>query len=236
MQQCGVLLNTDIIVKNRKCCKSCFHKTIRKQPIKPVSNSANKTIPTSLITKADRTIILGHSASGKSYLMNSILNKLNRNDVYIICRRRDQYPNKYINQSTEIKSLEDYRNKTVIFDDMLGDKQSREIDQFFIRSQHQNINVYYISQSWYDLPKNTIRNICSVIMMFKQTAKYMVLYNDVGGLDMDKKEWREICSKAWSLPYSYIQIDKLANIKDRHSIRNVNDPIIICCIPETNPF
>ena len=82
------------------------------------------------------------------YLMNYILNKLNPNYFYIVCRSNDQYPNNIINQNTEIKPLECYRNKTVVFDDMLCSKRARDIDQFFTRSRHDNINVYYISQSW----------------------------------------------------------------------------------------
>ena len=169
--------------------------------------------------------------------MNYILNKLNPNDFYVVCRSNDKYTNKFINQNSEIKTLERYRNKTVIFDDMLCSKQARDIDQFFTRSRHNNINVYYISQKWYDLPKNTIRNNCSVIMMFKQTFRdIVILYVDIGGLDMDKKEWREMCSKAWSMPHNYLQIDKLADINLRYRIRNVNDPKIINCTPETKTF
>ena len=44
--------------------------------------------------------------------------------------------------------------------------------------------------------------------MFKQTFRdIVILYIDVSGLDMDKKEWREMCSKAWSMPHNYLQID-----------------------------
>ena len=63
--------------------------------------------------------------------------------------------------------------------------------------------------------------------MFKQTFNDIVsLYNDVSGLDMDKKEWRETCSKAWSIPHNYIQINKTAYISQSYSIRNVNDPVV----------
>ena len=141
--KCGALLNPDNIVRNRKWCKSCFYKTIKKQPITTVIPTTNESIS----HKTERTIICGYSGSRKTYLMNYILNKLNRDDVFIICRSKDQYPDRYFNQSTEIKPLEDYRNLTVIFDDMLCGKQSQEIDQFFTRSRYQNINIYYISQS-----------------------------------------------------------------------------------------
>ena len=91
--KCGAFLKPDNIVKNRKYCKSCFYNTIKKKPIIPIITTTNN----SAFHKAERTIILGHSGSGKTYLMNSILNKLDPNDVYIICRSKDQYPDKYLN-------------------------------------------------------------------------------------------------------------------------------------------
>ena len=41
---------------------------------------------------------------------------------------------------------------------MLGSKEAKDIDAFFTRGRHQKLDIYYISQSWYELPKNTIRN------------------------------------------------------------------------------
>ena len=51
---------------------------------------------------------------------------------------------------------------------MLGSKEANDIDAFFSRGRHQNLDIYYISQSWYELPKNFIRNICSKIILFPQ--------------------------------------------------------------------
>ena len=208
-------------------------KKIEKHPLIPKPLTTNTTT----FYKAERTIILGHSGSGKTYLMNTILNKLNLNDIYVICRNQDRYLDEYVNQSTEIKPLKDYQNKTVIFDNVFCSPQSGEIDQFCTRSRHQNIKIYYISQSWCDVAKNTIRNNCSVVMMSKQTFNDIVsLYSDVNGLDMDKKEWRELCSKAWSIPHNFIQVNKIADISQRYSFRNVNDPVVIYWPRTLKPF
>ena len=69
---------------------------------------------------------------------------------------------------------------------------------FFTRGRHQNLDIYYISQSWYELPKNTIRNNCSRIMLFPQTLKDItMIYNDISGLHMSFSEWRDFCRDAW---------------------------------------
>ena len=41
---------------------------------------------------------------------------------------------------------------------MLGAKNSSQIDEFFTRGRHEDLDVYYISQSYFALPRQSIRN------------------------------------------------------------------------------
>ena len=162
--------------------------------------------------KTERTLIIGRSGCGKTFLMLSLLKDKNPDDVYIICKTDNQYPSNFHNQSREILPLEDYGNKTIVFDDI------------------------YISQSWYELPKNTIRNNCSRIMLFPQTLKDItIIYNDISGFHMNFSEWRDFCRDAWKKKYNYIQIDKDRDLDDMYSIKNVSGLEIIA-IPETDAF
>ena len=47
----------------------------------------------------------------------------------------------------EFESANEYKNATIIFDDILGSSNNRDIDQFFIRGRHNNLDIYYLSQS-----------------------------------------------------------------------------------------
>ena len=86
---------------------------------------------------------------------------------------------------------------------------------FFTRGRHQNIDIYYIPQSWYEVRKNTIRNNCSRIMLFSQTVKDItMIYNDISGLHMSFSVWRDFCRDAWKKRYIYIQIDKDKDLED----------------------
>ena len=119
---------------------------------------------------------------------------------------------------------------------MLGSKEAKDIDAFFTRGRHQNLDIYYIFQSWYDLPKNTIRNNCSRIMLFPQTLKDITkIYNDISGLHMNFSEWRDFCRDAWKTRYNYIQIVKDKDLDDMKSIKNVSG-LEIKAIPETDAF
>ena len=78
-------------------------------------------------------------------------------DIYIISKSPpEQYTNSKIKikeVTDEIKPLNEYENGVIVFDDILGSSNSRFIDQFFIRGRHNNLDIYYLSQSYFDLPK-----------------------------------------------------------------------------------
>ena len=167
--KCNILINKNNIVKNRKGCKSCLHKMTNKQVITPHQYLSNNHE-----IKTNRYIIVGSSGAGKTNLMLDLLKNINPNNVDIICRSKNQYPDKYPNQSLEIEDVEFYENSHIVFDELLGSKQSRDIDQFFTRSRHNIINVYYITQSWYAIPKNTIRINTSIIYISTNETRYSV--------------------------------------------------------------
>ena len=108
---------------------------------------------------------------------------------------------------------------------------------FFTRGRHKNIDIYYISQSWYELPKNTIRNICSRIILVHERLKdiTMIYHYDFSGLHMCFSEWRNFCREAWQKRYIYIQIDKDKDLHDMYSIKNVSG-LEIAGVPETTAF
>ena len=181
------------------------------------------------LMKTERTLIIGRSGCGKTFLMLS--KEKYPDDVYIICKTDNRYPSKYHNQSREILPLEYYGNKTI--DDTLGLKKAKDIDAFFTRGRHQNPDNYYISQSCYELPKHTTPNKFSRIMLFPHTLKDItMIYNDISGLHMNFSEWRNFCRDAWKKSYTYIQIDKDKDLDDIHSIKNVSG-LEIGAVPET---
>ena len=84
------------------------------------------------------------------------------------------------------------------------DHNQKEIESFFTRGRHKNLGVYYLSQSYFDLPLRTIRNNSNIILLFKQTKNGVKhLYNDIAGLDMSYNEWKQLCKMAWEEKYNY---------------------------------
>ena len=81
---------------------------------------------------------------------------------FIITISLNQYPNIKGQVSDEIQPLEIYENSAVVFDEMLLSKQETNIDLLFTRGRHSNIDICYISESYFRLPKITVRNISNI--------------------------------------------------------------------------
>ena len=165
----------------------------------------------------NRTLIVGPSFCGKTHLL---LNKLQlirldnpEQKICIITRSPEQY-NKIEIEDVSVeedlgdKSIQDFQNCCVVFDDML-DSNQKLIDPFFTRGRHNDLDVYYLSQSYFDLPKRTIRNNSNIIILFQQTLKDVEhIYRDIAGFDMSNDEFKSLCREAWRDNYNYLLINR----------------------------
>ena len=137
---------------------------LEKPIINNVDNNNNK-----------RTLLVGPSFSGITYLMLKTLSRVPDRDIYINTKSPpEQYTNSKIKIkeiSDENKPLNEYEYGIMVFDDILGSSNSRFKDPFLIRERHINLDVYYLSRSYFDLPKRTIRNKSNKIILFNQTLK-----------------------------------------------------------------
>ena len=156
---CNIKIDQYNYKYQRTVCKDCYKIKKQKYNKKHVTqNNIN-----------NRTLIVGPSFSGKSYLMLKILSQMRDRDIYIFTKSPpEQYSNTKIKIkqiSDEIKPVNEYQNGIIVFDDALGSSNSKYIDQFFIRGRHNNLDIYYLSRSYFDLPK-TIRNNSNKIILF----------------------------------------------------------------------
>ena len=151
---CKIKLHLSNYKKDRTVCKDCYNKKKSKNNL--VQNEI--TIPhqqpkieNGNNNKNDRTLLVGPSFSGKTYLTLRTLSRIPDRDIYISTKSP---PEQYTDSKTrikeisdEIKPLNDYECGIMVFDDILGPSNSRFIDQFFIRGRHNKLDIYYLSQS-----------------------------------------------------------------------------------------
>ena len=210
---CNIKLDINNYKKDRTVCKDCYIKKKRKNNLVQNEITTSHQQPKIENNNNNRTLLVGPSFSGKTYLMLKILSRIPNRDIYIITTSPpEQYTNSKIKIkeiSDEIKSQTEYENGIIVFDDVLGSSNSRFIDQFLIRGRHNNISIYYLSQPYFDLPKRTIRNNSNKIILYNQTLKVTEhIYRDVAGYDMKYDEFKELCRKSWEEDYNYLCIDR----------------------------
>ena len=82
---------------------------------------------------------------------------------------------------------------------MLGAGNSSQKDEFFTRGRHEDLDVYYISQSYFDLPRQSIRNNRDRLVFIKQIlGDVQSMYYEIGAYDMNYDEFKQMCHKIWT--------------------------------------
>src|SRR5258708_20019341 len=182
-------------------------------------------------------VIAGSTGSGKTNLIIDLLKegKVDYSDVYIYTttlyqtayvRLKEYYENmekviKYqTNQRVKIahfldpdeeivnpEFLDKNKSHIIIFDDCMLQDQ-KQIKNYFCRGRHNNVNVFYLVQSFHAIAKHCIRQNANIFILFhqdKKTLKYFHETNCEG--DMDFNEFKIFCYKAWEQPHGFVVIN-----------------------------
>ena len=121
---------------------------------------------------------------------------------------------------------------------MLGSENSSQINDFYTRGRHEVVEVCYISQSYFALPRQTIRKNCDRLILFIQTLRdVQSMFYDIGAYDMKYDEFKEMCHKAWSERFNFLCIDMTKNKNDGiYCIFIESKTTYIECVCESEPF
>ena len=162
---CNLKIDSNNYLKDRTVCESCYLMKRRKNNNISLIQNQQRKFDNVDNNNNSRTLIIGFSNYGKTYLMNYVLNQ-KQEPIFINTKSLNQYPNIKAQTSDQIQPSEIHENSIVVFDDMLLSKQGSNIDLNFTRGRHINNYIYYISQSCFHLPKNTIRNSSNIFILF----------------------------------------------------------------------
>ncbi len=104
------------------------------------------------------------------------------------------------------KELDARHKNLIVFDDLMLEKQ-KKCEAFYTRGRHNNVDCFYISQNYFQLPRRTIRENCNLLCIFQQDGKNLNhIYND-HCTDMTKDEFKNFCQQCWSADYGFVVID-----------------------------
>ena len=105
------------------------------------------------------------------------------------------------------KDVNPSNKNLMIFDDLMLEKQAT-CEKYYTRGRHSNVDCFYLSQNYFKLPRQTIRENANFICLFKQDRKNLNhVYNDHVISDMTKEKFMYLCNEAWKDPYGFVVID-----------------------------
>lgn len=101
----------------------------------------------------------------------------------------------------------DDKNLLILDDCFLGPQNKAEA--YYTRGRQNNCDTFYISQSYFRLPRHTVRENSNFIILFHQDVKNLRhIHADHCEGDMSLDEFKTFCRTVWeSAPHQFITID-----------------------------
>ena len=120
--------------------------------------------------------------------------------------------NRFVN-IVNIKNRHDGRS-IMVFDDVMLEKQE-PIEKYFTMGRHGGADCFYLTQNYFRIPKQAIRDNANLIILFNQDSKNLRAIHDtfVGG-DMPFDEFRKFFSECAGQPYGFAVIDLTSKVYD----------------------
>jgi len=105
------------------------------------------------------------------------------------------------------KEISPEHKNRMIFDDLLLQKQNK-CEAYYVRGKHSNCDCVYLSQNYFKLPCQTIRENTNFFCLFPQDQKNIDhIFNDHMSQDMTKEQFKKLCKHTWSKPHNFVVID-----------------------------
>jgi len=125
----------------------------------------------------------------------------------------------------------DANNKNLmVFDDLMLKKQNA-CEKYYVRGRHNNVDCFYLSQNYFKLPRQSIRENANFFCLFPQDGKNLSdLHQDHMTGDMRLQEFKDFCYKGWQKPHDFITLD-LSSSRNNGRYRHGLDEFYI---PYTN--
>ena len=104
--------------------------------------------------------------------------------------------------------MDSKKKNLMIFDDVVLAKQ-KLIEEYYVKGRHNNTQVFYISQSYFKIPKSTIRENSNLLILFKlNDIDIKKIHEQIVSSDMDIDTFKRFCKKVWDKKHKFMVIDR----------------------------
>jgi ABC-type dipeptide/oligopeptide/nickel transport system ATPase component len=180
-----------------------------------------------------RMIIMGSSGSGKTQTLMSLIYNMpdTFENIFIVTKNKDEPLYNYIDEKLGKKGLKmmeidkdglpdlDKLDKTqqslIVMDDLVGEKNQKPMEQFFLRARKKNASLVYITQSYYAVPKMIRNNMTYLIIKQISSMKNLTMIAREFDLGMAKDTLTTMYKDATSEKKNFLMIDLEGDQRDR---------------------
>ena len=117
--------------------------------------------------------------------------------------------------------LESKKNLFVFDDCLLGSQTKPE--SYYTRGRHSDCDCIYITQNYFKVPRQTVRENCNFLIIFPQDNKNLNHIHGDHATDLSLKEFKEFCRIVWRNPRNFVVIDLTSGIENGKYRRNFTD-------------
>ena len=131
---------------------------------------------------------------------------------------------KFLDDCTKIPDPSELDPKTkhlMVFDDCFLGKQSKS-EAYYTRGRHNFCDTIFLSQNYFRLPRQTIRENCNFLMLFQQDTKNLNHIHADHCSDIPLEEFRSFCKNVWKTKHAFVTIDLTSGIDNGKYRKNLD--------------
>lgn len=180
-----------------------------------------------------RACVVSPSGSGKTNMITNLIHlfckgKGTFTTIYIICKDAEEPLYKYLasksqaiivkeglHELPDLDKIDKDDCTLVIIDDMVLEKNQKQVAEYYIRCRKKSVSIMYLSQSYFGIPK-IIRNNCSYLVILKMSGDREInIIMKEAGLGLTKPQLMNIYEYATDTKFSPLIVDIESTDKTR---------------------
>ena len=117
--------------------------------------------------------------------------------------------------------LDPEKKNLLILDDCYLGKQNKA-EAYYSRGRHNNCDTIFLSQNYFRLPRQTIRENCNFLILFKQDTRNLTHIQADHCSKITLEEFRDFCNRVWKRKHAFVTIDLTSGMENGKFRKNLS--------------
>ena len=171
-------------------------------------------------------LITGSSGSGKTQTLLSLLHNMPKTfeKIIITTKNKDEPLYNWLSDKFEkdpnfemreidkdglpdLDKFDKEQNNLLVMDDLVGEKNQKPMEQFFLRARKKGCSLVYITQSYYAVPRMIRSNLTYLIIKQVSSMKNLTMIMREYDLGIDKTQLIDMYKQATEQKAGFLMID-----------------------------